>query len=395
MRRASENGQGPRIAFVCPDDFSLWHFHRDLIASVAERHGHPFAFTPPGPFAHRFQEIGATHVPLTLYRFISPARDLRVIAEMATAFRRHRIDIVHNFTIKPNVYGALAGRLAGARRVVATAEGLGVVFGDEAGGLGSVARLARAMYGWGCRMSDRVWFVNSDDRDLFLRLGFVKQRQVFQTISAGVNSANFRPATPDERRRARAALGLPEDKPVVTMAVARLIWSKGVQEYMTAASEVLASGTDAVFLLAGAVEEDSPDAVPREAVASARDVRWIGFAEDVKALYAATDVLVLPSYYREGVPNVLLEAMSSGIPVITTDQVGCREVVEHGANGLLVPPRDAAALARAIATTLASGEQALRMGREGRRRAVEEFEKSAVYDRVLTELYGLPDSSGR
>ncbi|NCB31700.1 MAG: glycosyltransferase family 1 protein, partial [Clostridia bacterium] len=171
------------------------------------------------------------------------------------------------------------------------------------------------------------------------------------------------------------------------LMVARAIWHKGLAEYIEAASILRKQYPDAVFLLVGDVDEGNPSSATREFLRSQPHVCWLGPRADIAAITALCDVYALPSY-REGVPRTLLEAASMAKPIVTTDTVGCREVVDNGVNGFLVPLRDGATLAQRIATLLDDAELRERMGQAGRKKAVRDFDVAHVVEQYL-ELYGV------
>ena len=182
------------------------------------------------------------------------------------------------------------------------------------------------------------------------------------------------------------------NRPIVTM-VSRLVPEKGVREFLGAARRARASGADAVFLLVGPVEASRRrGALSAEEIQTSRDVLWLGRRNDVSQLLALSDLFVLPSYYREGIPRVLLEAGAAGLPLVTTNMPGCREVVRHGWNGLLVPPRNAAELTDAILYLLDSPHDRILMGSRSREHTRQNFslrsvadQLAATYRRILME----------
>jgi glycosyltransferase involved in cell wall biosynthesis len=212
---------------------------------------------------------------------------------------------------------------------------------------------------------------NPDDRDLLISLRIAHADRTIVIPGSGLDFSRFRP-TPE-----------PEPSgPTVVLMASRLLWDKGVGEYVAAAHELRRRGSRARFLLAGEADHGHPCAVPWSTVESwcaAGEVEWLGWQEDMPALMAKSHIVCLPSYYGEGIPRVLIEAAASGRAIVTTDLPGCRETVEHGRSGLLVPPRDVAALTAAIAQLLEDTDGRVKMGIRGRELAVARF----AQDRVL------------
>jgi N,N'-diacetylbacillosaminyl-diphospho-undecaprenol alpha-1,3-N-acetylgalactosaminyltransferase len=214
--------------------------------------------------------------------------------------------------------------------------------------------------------------------------------------SGGVDVAEYSLASINSERldALRAELCIDSADVVITMVAARAVWSKGVREFVEACAQIAQKRSHARFVLLAPIETDSLHSVPAAYLIAAEKrnpkFRWLStFRRDVRELLALSDVVTLPSYYREGVPKVLLEAMAMGKPIVTTNNVGCREVVDHGVNGMLVPMRDSAALAVALEELIADPETRARYAMCSREKVSCEFADSVVVPRVLGELYAL------
>jgi glycosyltransferase involved in cell wall biosynthesis len=312
--------------------------------------------------------------------------ELQSVISLLRLYRRLRPILVHHIGLKPTLYGSIAARLARVPAVVSTLTGLGYVFstGD------AKARMLRWLVIRGLRVgfrhqNCRVVFQHSCDRD-HIRAGTrVSRGRALLIRSSGVDLSRFLP-TPE-------AAG----PPVVLMA-SRLLWNKGVGEFVTAAQILRARGCRARFLMIGDPDPGHPSAVPTQALEhwrDAGDIEWLGWQQEMPSLLANSHVVCLPSYYGEGIPRILLEAAASGRPIVATDTPGCREVVRHGENGLLVPPRNIEALADAILRFVDDPRLRTAMGARGRVIAETEFEQTrvtvatlAVYRRLLASLPG-------
>ncbi len=371
-----------KFAFYANTDWYLYNF-RLSTARELKAHGHEVVMlSPPGEFGARFADHGFRWVPLAMDRAsLNPLRETRTIAQLAGVLRRERPHLLHNFTVKCAVYGAMAARMAGVPAVVNAVAGLGYVFTSDA----PLARTLRPMVKQMMRMTlggghSRVVLQNPDDAEVMTRQRLVPADRIRVIRSSGVNTTRFVPPPRDaEPERLRVLLA------------ARLLWEKGVGEYVEAARMLRAQGRAIDFLLAGTPDPGNPRSVKQaEVEAWAREgaVQWLGHVEDMPALMRSADVMVLPSYYREGVPKSLIEGAASGLALITTNLPGCCEVVrEHGVDGLHVEPRNAAQLAERIA--LLDQDRALlrRLGERARQRALAEFDERLVIDRTL-EVYG-------
>jgi N,N'-diacetylbacillosaminyl-diphospho-undecaprenol alpha-1,3-N-acetylgalactosaminyltransferase len=254
------------------------------------------------------------------------------------------------------------------------------------------------MYAVACRLNDGVWFTNRNDLAYFRDHGLVYADRAVLTrnyLDTDAYAPDVVPA--DDVAALREELGLAAGARVVVM-VARMIWSKGIREFAEAAERLRATHPHTAFLLVAPLEDGHFDAVPEGYIRSKErtaNVRWLGFRRDVKRIYALSDLAVLPSYYKEGgYPRALLEPMSMGKPIITTDSVDCREPVEPGRNGYLVPVRDSAALADAIARLLDDDDCRIAFGTYSREKAVREFEERIIVRTALEALDVLPRVTG-
>ena len=382
-----------KIAIVYPDDFSIWQFHKNLLKALKKKGFDVYAISAAGEYVKLIESLGVVHIPVQMGRFLDPIKDLKLLIELYKIFRVHRFDIVHNFTIKPNVYGAITAKLARIKRIIGTVEGLGVMFSKDPGlKLKLLRPLVNRLYQLGCRVSSKFWFVNPDDLELFVSENIITKHKAVLTISAGVDLKEYSIDAINNLRVARLKeeLGINDSTKTITMIGARIIWSKGIKEFVEASELLCAKYPSLKFLLIGAIEKDSPLSVPEQYLREKEKsgtFQWLGFRKDIKEIYAVSDIVVLPSYYREGVPNVLLEAMAMGKPIVTTNNVGCKEVVEDGKNGYLIPVKDTSALANAIEVLINDENKRRVFGQYSRIKVKNEFDKKLIIDKIMKELY--------
>jgi len=304
----------------------------------------------------------------------SPWKDFKTLCRILSIYRKYKPDLIHCFHIKPVVLGNVGKTLACRKaKLVNTITGLGYSFNVE----GLTNRLARFAYRVSLSGCDVTIFQNPDDRDDFVKEGLIDEDKTEVILSSGVDPRKFvfSPETDN-------------DKVKVLMAT-RLLWQKGIGEYVEAAEEIKEDREDVVFELAGGFEEEHMDGVDREWVVDKDEkgvIDFLGYVDDMVSKLAETDIVVLPSYYREGVPRVLLEAMASGKPIVTTDAPGCRETVVEGRNGILVEPEDSESLADAILELVDDKEKRTEMGKEGRSIVEEEFDRKNVVEEYF-EVY--------
>jgi glycosyltransferase involved in cell wall biosynthesis len=311
---------------------------------------------------------------------VSPVADVRTVAGLVREFRRWRPQIVHAFDTKPGVWGCLAARMAGVPVAIGTITGFSFLYGSPH----LKTRLAWFAYqrlqALACRFSDATVFQNHEDARHFIADGIVKTEKTKIILGSGVSTDVFSPecVSAEERHRIREELGLSAGETVVTM-ISRVIRSKGVLEFAAAARSIRADRPGVRFLLIGPLPRDSMDRLSDAEVRQLREaVTWPGARRDVLAVLAVSDIVTLPTAYREGLPRVLLEAGSMGLPIVTTDSPGCNEVVEDGFNGFLTPASDSAALARAILRLIDDPELRFQFGKRSRERVVERFDLSVI-----------------
>lgn len=353
-----------RLLFLVTED---WYFvsHRLALAVEARRTGFDVAVaTRLGSYRWAIEAAGLRAIAFEMNRCgLNPIGLLREALALARLFRRERPDVVHLVALRPVVVGGLAASLAGVRHVVSAVTGMGFLF-TEGGRLPWVRKIVQRLLP---RLLSRGLTIvqNEDDARQLLSFGLSCER-IRLIPGAGVDTARFTPRAPSG--------GIP-----VVMMASRLLWDKGVGEFVAAARRLRDCG--ARFVLVGAIDADNPASVSEAELTqwvAEGVVEWWGHREDMATTLSEATVFCLPSSYREGLPKVLLEAMACGKPCITTEAPGCRDAVRHGDNGLLVPVKDADALAAAIARLLADPTLCQRMGARSRQRAVEEFSQKRV-----------------
>lgn len=315
----------------------------------------------------------------------SPVTESRTVLALSELYRQRAPTLVHHFTPKPVIYGGIAARLADVPGVVSSIAGLEYPFISDS----VQARTLRALAALGYRLAlsgdgNRVIFENTSDRDEFVGRGLADPSISRVIVGAGVDAEKFHP---------------PEriEGPVRVLLAARMLRQKGVVEFVDAARRLRSEGVDARFLLAGDSDPTNPTSIEEEQLAAwdrEPGIEWLGrFPHGrMPALMRSVHVVSLPSY-REGAPKVLLEAAASGRAIVTTDVPGCRDAVEPGRSGLLVPPRDPDALAEALGRLIRDRELRERMGRRGREIAVERFsiehvvaKTAEVYEELTAEV---------
>ncbi len=371
---------GKRLIHVTTVDMSLVLLLGRQLQKFAAAGMEVIGVSAPGPYVAQLEEWGIQHVPLRhSTRSMAPSQDALLLTELWSLFRRLGPDIVHTHNPKPGLYGRVAARSAGVPVVVNTVHGLYAAPEDSLARRTVFYALERAAST--CSGAELVQ--NPEDLDVLRRLKVPDHKLVL--LGNGVDLERFHPPTDEsDGRKARAELGIPPSAVVVGI-VGRLVWEKGFRELFEAATQLSASRPDVVFVVVGASDPEKADSIPddtRAQVSKNANVIFTGGRSDVEYLYASFDIFVLPSY-REGFPRSAMEAAAAGLPIIATDIRGCRQVVEQGRNGLLVPLHDTDRLTSAIEELVDDPDLRRRMGLASRRKAEDEFNDQDVVDKVL------------
>ncbi|MES9854329.1 MAG: glycosyltransferase family 4 protein [Candidatus Thiodiazotropha sp. LLP2] len=363
------------VLFVV-NDAGFFLSHRLPLAIAAREKGYRVAVaTPEGDGVEQIEAEGFRHYKVPLSRSgANPLAELKTIRDLYKLYRSLRPTLVHHVTIKPVLYGTLAARIAKVPAVVNAISGLGFVFLAR-GWFSSFARAAVLnSYRW-LFSRERLWVIvqNQDDYHYLLDEGCLSQEKIELIRGSGVDLIQFK-MSPEQ-----------SGTPLVVLP-ARMLWDKGVGEFVAAAQELHSRGIKARFALVGGIDPSNPKSVSAKKLAEwarERDVEWWGNRQDMSAVFRRANIICLPSY-REGLPKVLLEAASSGRAIVTTDVPGCREVVVEGANGLLVPARQSEPLADALFQLIDQPALRLSMGEKSRLMAEAEFSIDTVVDQHMS-----------
>jgi glycosyltransferase involved in cell wall biosynthesis len=384
------NAGPPTVVHVTTVDVSLEGLLGPQLEAIASAGYRVIGVSAPGPYVEALSRRGIEHVPLAhATRAVAPSEDVRAMAELVSLFRRIRPSIVHTHTPKPSVYGRVAARLARVPVVVNTVHGLYALPDDPWAkrlAVYGVERLAAS-----CSQAELV--ASPEDLHTLRRLRVPADRLVLLEAGLGIDLGRFDPdtVTAVDRAAARRELGATADDDVVVGVVGRLVRDKGYPEIFDAARRLRPHHPQ---VRVGAIGPDEPDKADRLSEADRRvaheaGVRFLGAREDVVRLYAGMDIFVLPSH-REGFPLTLMEAAAMGLPVVATDIRGCRQIVDDGGTGVLVPPRDPVALAAAIERLVTNRDERGRFGSAARRKAQACFDHRrcieatlATYQRLL------------
>ncbi len=376
------SSKAPKLLFFITED---WYFcsHRLPLAIAAKEAGYDVSIvTRITDHKAMITAAGIRVLPTTIKRrSLSPLRELMALIQIIKIYRSEQPDIIHQVALKPVLYGTLAAHFTKHAHVINALAGLGFVFTSsslKSRGLRPFVSIAfRLLLN---RKHNRVILQNPDDRELLINKHILHQKQARLIRGSGVNLTHFR-----ER---------PEPEGTITIVLAaRMLWDKGIGEFAAAAQIIHKKGITARFLLVGKCDHHNPAAIPQSQLTAWEKegiLKWLGHQENMVEVLTKSHIVCLPSY-REGLPKVLIEAAACGRPIITTDAPGCREVVTPSVNGLLVPLKDAEALASAIQQLIEDSTLRKQMGAQSRKIAEEHFseeqvikETLALYKEVLT-----------
>ena len=359
---------------VANTSWYLYNFRLGLIDLLLSRHYEVSTLSPEDEFSEKLREAGCHHIHLKMdNKGLNPINDLVMKKKMSEIYKEKNPDLILHYTIKPVLYGSMA------------AAKLGIPFINNITGLGTafiktnwLTSLVKGLYRLSQKNADHVFFQNADDKELFSRDRLIPENVPQEVIpGTGIDTDHFnvRP--------------YPESKQVTFLLIARMLWDKGVGEFVEAARQIKSEFSNVHFQLLGFLDVEN-----RTAISSKQVKRWdkegvveyMGETDDVREHIANSSCVVLPSY-REGLPRTLLEAASMGRPIIATDVTGCREVVKNGVNGYLCHVRNATDLTMKIKNFLGlSVDERRSMGLEGRAIVEEEFNEKILIEKIVSQI---------
>ena len=357
--------------------WNLLNFRAGLIGGLISSGYEVVALAPKDEYVVKLELLGCRFVHLEMdNQGTHPIRDLLLLWRYFRVLKTEKPELCLFYTVKPNVYGSLASTICGIP-FINNVSGLGAVFIQG----GWLKRFVSSLYMLAFRNSNRVFFQNRDDLGLFLENKLVKVALTDVLPGSGINLHRFTPTDDASRKSLNSAFRF--------LLIARMLKDKGVVEFVNAAKLLKESGVKAEFCLLGFLDVQNPAAISSEQMKEWTDqgfVKYLGVSDDVREHIASADCIVLPSY-REGTPRTLLEAAAMSIPIITTNVVGCKEVVEHGVNGFVCEVKNAQDLALKMKEMLLLSEDQRRsMGKKGRLKMEKEFDENIVIQKYLQAI---------
>ncbi len=362
-----------KVLLFANTDWYLYNFRLPLANYLKEQGLEVVLVSPAGSYSSRLKAKGFRWVPVKMERrSLNFWTEFKLLIHLTKLYAKESPDLVHHFTLKCVIYGSIAACLAGVKRQINAITGLGHIFTSN----NSFANLLRPFVSMLLRIvlygsKSRLILQNHDDYNFFTQTGLSKPQTTRLIRGSGVDTEKLKQLTVNETGKFKVLLAT------------RLLWEKGVGEYIEAAR--LCHNDAMEFLLAGSPDDGNPASVSQQQILAWQAegiINLIGHIDNIETILSQVDLVVLPSY-REGVPRILLEAAACGLPIVTTDAPGCREIVVDGVNGLLVPCKDSIALAKAIQYMKDHPSERVRMGAASREKVVKEFAQNIVFKKTF------------
>ncbi|CZY60766.1 glycosyl transferases group 1 family protein [Enterobacter sp. J49] len=363
-----DNQKQLHIALVANTLWSVYNFRKGLINSFIKRGYKVTIVGPVDDYAKKLKKLGCSVVDVHIAsQGMNPFVDLNLIMKLKKIYSQIDPDFIFHYTIKPNIYGSIAAWLCNKKSIAVTT-GLGFVFNKSS----FFTKVISQLYSFSFNFPKEVWFLNEDDKAVFISKKIIKEYKSYVLDGEGVDTQYFSPGK---------LIKQPDDG-VTFLLVARMLWDKGVGIYVEAARKLKVQYPNAKFQLLGACDVENPSAISKDVIDSWDKegvIEYLGVTSDVRQIVSQADCIVLPSYYREGIPRTLMEAASMAKPLVTTDNVGCRNVVIDGVTGYLCQVKNVDSLADAMRNIIQLTPEARNeMGAKGREFMLRRFDEKII-----------------
>lgn len=371
-----------KAIFVANTGFALFNFRLSLMKALKALDWEVVGIAnDEADYADKFKSEGLNFIHVDIdHKGKNPLNDILLAKNLASLYEKEAPYFVHHFTVKPVIFGSIAAKKAKIKHIFNTITGLGYAFEHKS----ILQKIVIKLYKYALSGLPIVIFQNQNDRDIFISLGITMKASTHIIMGSGVDTEKIRPRN-----------HLRKKNKFTFLMISRMLWSKGVAEFVQAARHVKALYPETSFTMAGgesgAGAQGNPKAISIEWLMNINSegiAHWHGriSSDEVLDLLINSDVFVLPSYYPEGIPKVLIEAAASGMPIITTNTPGCRDIAINGVNGLTVPVRDVDSIVTAMIKFIEHPELIKKMGIESRKRAEEVFDTKHIIKQTL-QLY--------
>ena len=361
-----------KVAIVANSTWNIYNFRLHLIHQLYSQGYHVTIITPTDTFLPLvYKNVSVLHIPLQklLPQSKNPINDLSLLYELYKIYKREKFELILHYTIKPNIYGSIAARWVGIP-CISTLTGLGYTFLNNF----RITRLVKSLYKFALKDTTKIIFHNTDDRNLFVKLNLIKENKAKVIKGSGINTSFFQFSKKKKNK-----------DHFIFLFIGRLLYDKGIMEFLDAAKKISLAHNQINFWIVGSLDSSNPSSIPKEKIdqfTKNNKITYFGETNTIKNYIDEADVIVLPSY-REGMPKAILEGMSMGRPVITTDTPGCREAIDNQINGFLVPIKDSDALSHAMLKMYQlRAEELQEMGKRSREKVIAEFD-----EKIITNQY--------
>lgn len=362
-----------KVAIVVNNSWYAWNMRAKLGFTLKNKNYDVVFICPYDEYSERIKENFDYFDIKINSKGMNPLEDLKTIYRYYKIYKEVKPDIILHYTIKPNIYGTIAASLLNIP-IINNIAGLGTLFIKQ----NIVTRIAKLLYKVSQKKASKIFFQNKDDFEMFIHEKLVDRKKCDILPGSGVDLDRFEYSLKKV------------DKKFVFLLVSRMLWAKGIEEFVNAAKILKNKYNNVEFQLLGHLDMQSPTAISKSKMdkwVQEGYVNYLGSSDDVRIEIKKSDCIVLPSYYREGTPRILLESASMGKPIITTNNVGCRDVVDDGINGFLCKIKDSEDLAQKMETMLnLSSIEREEMGKIGRDKMIKEFDEKIVIDKYLNSI---------
>ena len=379
--------ENKKIAFLSSLDMNLYLFRLDIMKELISQGYEVYAIIPRGKYFDKLSQEKIITIDYSLNRgSLNPFSAIKSIFEVSKILKTLNIDILHTFTVKPNIFGTIAGKFAKIPLILNLVEGLGSFYIGDSFKNRIVKTIIEQLYKIVFKISNKVVFVNYDDPAYLENKKIIPKNKIHIIKSVGVDTNFFSMENTNlkELENLKISLNIEKNDFTVIM-IGRAILHKGVKDFYKSAEILKEQNMNIKFLYVGDIDSGNSYSMDQKFMNSNPNIRWLGHRNEIKNLIAISDLIVLPSY-REGVPRTLLEACSMSKPIIATDVVGCREAVDNGKNGFLIPIESPLILANKIKTLIENNDLREKMSVYSRQKALKEFEITKIVKEYL-KLY--------
>lgn len=365
------------ITIVYNTSVYVYKFRMNLIKMLQEEGYHIVVIAPYDSYVEQLKSHGVEYYEIQMTQYgMNPFKSLRVIYQLRKAFRKFQPTVSLHYTIKPNLFGNIAAYFSNTP-VINNIAGAGKAFSSKSK---FFTFFIESLFRLGLKSSQKVFFQNNDDMNYFMSKNLLSKEKAERIPGSGVDLTRFMVSDSDKK-----------NSNIIFLFVGRLLKQKGIGEYLEAATEIKKMYNNVQFLIVGEYEEldDYIDKRDLDRYCDNTMIKYLGSVspDRMPAILQDSDCVVLPSYYREGVPRSLLEAAAMGKPIITTNNVGCKEVVDEGINGFKCNTKDSVCIAKAMRTVIEMpDEERIQMGRNGRLKVEKEFDEKFVLDSYMKAI---------